>query len=111
MQNGVAKLPGVFVVFGELQIVFCAGGLVTCCDAPVDPIIAFEHLATSEDLLGAQDFRNLQKHSFLEPETRAQHRHSSWSRHDVTATNAIEIVLVRQVGDIEPEIHVAGNGV
>src|SRR5688572_24276546 len=40
----------------------------------------------------------------LEPETCAQHRHSSWSRHYVTTTNAIEIVLVRQVRNIEPEI-------
>src|SRR6185369_10503624 len=39
-------------------------------------------------------------------ETRAQHRGTSWSRHDVTAADAIEVILVRQVIEIELQVDV-----
>ena len=55
----VAELSGVFVIFGKLQVVFGARGLVARGDAAVDPIGGFEQLATTRNLFGIQNVWNL----------------------------------------------------
>jgi hypothetical protein len=51
-QNRVAEFPRVFVVFGELQVIFSARGLMTGGYAAINPIILLEQLATTGDLFG-----------------------------------------------------------
>src|SRR5687767_10165624 len=77
-------------------------------DAPVDPFCGFERFAAVRYLLRGQYIWNLKQH-VLEPETRAQHRCSSWSRNDVAASYSIEIELVGQVVEVQLEIHVLRN--
>ena len=57
VQDHLAKLPGCRMAFRNLQVIFRSRGLVSRCDASIDPLCRFEDLACLGDFVASQHVR------------------------------------------------------